>query len=110
LFQSVRHAPPDRSGYAETIDCHDLPEAPPGSTLFQEWNFYRREVGRLLAEGYEGRYVLIKGEQFIGTWDNQADAEAVAANQYPRQPCLIHQVRSREPLLRVSPRLQQWLG
>jgi hypothetical protein len=57
-----------------TIHYSQLPPAEPGSRIAREWETYRREVGRLLAEGHEGRFLL--------------------------QPYLIQQVRSREPLHR----------
>ena len=43
-----------------TIHYTELPAAQPDSQLYHEWNFYRREAGRLLAEGHEGHWVLIK--------------------------------------------------
>src|SRR5262245_2142437 len=48
-----------------TVPYTELPAPRADSQLFQEWNCYRREVGRLLAEGQEGRFVLIKGEQIV---------------------------------------------
>jgi hypothetical protein len=93
-----------------TVPCTELPEAKPDSPLYREWNYYRREVGRLLAEGHEGQFVLIKGEAIIGIWDTHAEAKAAALQNYLMQPCLIHQVRSHEPLLRLSPRLWRCQG
>jgi hypothetical protein len=90
-----------------TIHYTELPEAPPDSPLCQEWNFYRHEVGRLLADGHEGKFVLIKGEAIIGIWGTREEAKDVALQRYLMQPCLIQQVRSREPLLRISPRLRR---
>jgi hypothetical protein len=89
----------------QTVAHTELPPPQPDSPLFQEWNLYRREVGRLLAEGQEGRFVLIKGEEIVGVWDTEEEAEAVAVRSYRMQPCLIHQVRGREPLIRMSSRL-----
>ncbi len=88
-----------------TIHYTELPDPKADSPLFREWNFYRREVGRLLAEGHEGRFVLIKGEAIIGIWDTRDEAKAVAIRDYLMQPCLIHQIRTREPLLRLAARL-----
>jgi len=82
------------------IDSTALPEGKPDSPIRREWNTYRREVGRLLAEGHEGRYVLIKGEAIVGIWDTREEARAVAATRYLLEPHLIHPIRSREPLLR----------
>jgi hypothetical protein len=87
-----------------TIHYTELPAPQPDSQLFHEWNLYRREVGRLLAEGQQGRFLLIKGENIIGIWDTEDEAEAVALQKYLMQPYLIHQIRSREPLVRMSAR------
>ena len=38
---------------------------------------YRRELPRLLAEGYAQRFVLIKGDQVVGVWDTSDDAYAL---------------------------------
>jgi len=88
-----------------TIPYTELPDAKPDSPLYHEWNYYRREVGRLLAEGHEGRFILIKGQVVIGLWDTRAAAKAVAVQRYLMQPCLIQQIRSREPLVRLPARL-----
>jgi hypothetical protein len=85
-----------------TIPYPELPEAEPDSPLSREWNFYRREVGRLLAEGLEGRWVLIQGETLFGIWDTQADADAVRLERFLMQPVLLKQVLAREPILRIG--------
>ena len=87
-----------------TIPYTQLPAAQPDSPLYQEWNVYRREVTRLLAEGQEGRFLLIKGEDIIGIWDTPEQAKAVALQKYLMQPCLIQQIRRREPVVRMSAR------
>jgi hypothetical protein len=88
---------------APTIDCSELPASKPGDPD-PEWDLYRREVGRLLDEGHEGRWVLIQGEQIIGIWNTREEAKAVALKKFLMQPCLIHQVRRREPIVRMSAR------
>jgi hypothetical protein len=95
------HEPP-------TIHYTELPDGSPDSPIASEWNLYRREVGRLLAEGHENRWVLIKGEVIIGIWDTEEEARAVALHKYLMQPCLIQQVRSREPIVRMSARFWTW--
>jgi hypothetical protein len=87
-----------------TVPYTQLPAGSRDSPITSEWNLYRREVGRLLTEGHENRWVLIKGEEIIGIWDTQEEAEAVALHKYLMQPCLIQQVRRREPIVRMSPR------
>jgi hypothetical protein len=36
--------------------------------------FYRHHVGRLLANGNQGKWVLIKGERLVGIWDTYEEA------------------------------------
>src|SRR5208337_945349 len=89
--------PPDT---APTIHFTELPPATPGNPVAAEWNYYRREAGRLLAEGNEGRWVLIKDEQLLGIWDTQDEAMAEGYRRFFRQPFLVHQIQEWERLLR----------
>jgi hypothetical protein len=98
------HVQPSRLLEPQSIPHTALPAGSPGSPIACEWDVYRREVGRLLEEGNESRWVLIKGDQIIGIWESETDAQAVALQKYLMQPCLIQQVRSREPLVRMSAR------
>lgn len=82
-----------------TLHFTELPEAKPDSPLYHAWNTYRREVGRLLAEGYEGHYVLIRDEQIVGLWDSHEAALMAGYQQFPDQPFLVHQVQERERVL-----------
>jgi hypothetical protein len=79
----------------------ELPEAKPGEPLAEEWNTYRREVGRWLSEGLEGRHVLIKGEKVLGFYDTSEEARAVGLKLYLLQPFLVHPIRTEEPYLRI---------
>lgn len=90
----------DSESQPPTIHYTELPEDASAGPIAAEWNFYREEAGRLLAEGEEGRWVLIKGEKIIGIWDTQEAAYEVALKNYLMQPVLIHQILTREPLLR----------
>jgi hypothetical protein len=96
--------PPLTSCQPRTLAYTDLPDGRADSPITNEWNFYRREVGDLLANGHENRWVLIKGQEIIGIWDTEEDARAVALQKYLMQPCLIQQVRSREPVVHLSAR------
>jgi hypothetical protein len=85
-----------------TIHYTELPPAQPGEDLCLEWETYRREVGRLLAEGKQGKHVLIKGEEIIGFWDTRGDALKAAYERFGRVPLLNHEVQEHERLYRVS--------
>lgn len=85
-----------------TIHYAELPPSRPGDALADEWETYRREVARLLAEGNEGRYVLIKGQQIIGIWETLKEAFAEADKRFPLQSYLVHQIQERERILRIG--------
>jgi hypothetical protein len=87
--------PPKGIHYAE------LPPANPGESLAEEWNTYRGQVGRWLAEGHEGRHVLIKGEEVIGIYDTWEEAREVGLNRYLLEPFFVHPIRAEEPHLRI---------
>jgi hypothetical protein len=90
--------PPPPPPEPPTIHYTELPPAKPGEVHAEEWETYRREVGRLLAEGNEGRYILIKGGQIIGIWDTQKEAFEAADQRFPRQPYLVRRIQERERL------------
>ena len=85
-----------------TVPCTQLPAAAPGSLLRAEWDFYRSVVGRLLAEGHEGKWLLIKNEEIVGIWGTEAEADAVRRERFLMQPVLMKQVLAREPVLRIG--------
>lgn len=85
---------------AQTIPWTELPPANPHSPLAAEWETYRREVGRLLAEGQEGKYALIKGDEIIGIYDTWDAAREAGLEKYLLQPHVVRRILSREPLIR----------
>ena len=90
-----------------TIPYTELPEDKDGP-IATEWNLYRQEVGRLLATGHEGRWVLIKGSEIIGIWDSREEAKDVALQRYLLQPVLIRQILAQEPLVRGPMHSHLW--
>src|SRR5487761_757193 len=84
-----RQHPPPPPPEPPTIHYTELPASRPGEALADEGETYRREVGRLLAEGNEGRYIVIKGQQIIGIWDREKDALAIAYQKFLLQPFLV---------------------
>jgi hypothetical protein len=85
-----------------TIPFTQLPESPPDSPTATEWNMYRRTVGRLLAEGHEGKWLLIKGEEIVGIWATLAEADAIRSERFLGQAVLLKQILAQEPVLRIG--------
>jgi hypothetical protein len=67
MTSEINRSNPPQAGNARPVDKNLL-------LLKREINTYRRELPRLLAEGHEGRVVLIKGDQVISIWDTDEDA------------------------------------
>jgi hypothetical protein len=84
------------------IHYTQLPRFTDGGPLTVEWDFYLREVSSLLAEGHEGRWVLIKDEEIIGIFDTRDAAMDEGRKRYflLRQPYLVHQVQTQELVIR----------
>jgi hypothetical protein len=100
--QFARDPPPLPPCQLRTIHYTELPVAPPDSQIATEWNFYRRQVGRLLAGGHDGKWVLIKGEHIIGLWNTEEEANRVRIERFLMQPVMMKQILEREPLLRIG--------
>jgi hypothetical protein len=84
-----------------TLHYTELPPPGPTDPLKVEWYTYLREVARLLAEGLEGRHVLIKGEEIVGIFDSRVDALGVAYQRFRDQPFCVHQIQTRERVYRI---------
>lgn len=93
---------------ARTIPWTELPPADPNSPLAAEWETYRREIGRLLAEGQEGKFALIKGDEIIGIYEKWDEARRVGLEKYLLQPHVVRPILSREPLIRGSLSFRLW--
>jgi hypothetical protein len=95
---------------SNVIHYTELPPMPPGGLLDVEYEFYRREVGRLLAEGHEGKHVLIKGEEIIGIYNTDREALDAGYERFPgRTGFFVRQILTRERMLRVSRRVLETL-
>jgi hypothetical protein len=88
--------PPERP----TIHWTELKEEVSGRADATDWNHYVKHVGRLLAEGQEGRWVLIVGGEIIGIYDTETEGDQVRAHRFLKQPVLLQQVLTREPIFR----------
>ncbi len=83
----------------------DLPDLPADHILATEWKTFKREVQRLLAEGHEGRCVLIKGDVVIGIWDTSRDAYRAGRERLGLEAFLVQPIHSCEVPVRI-PRYQ----
>ena len=91
-----------------TLHFTELPEDFSNGPISWEWNFYRAEVGRLLADGHEGKWVLIKGEEIIGIFDTEAEADQIRVRRFQMQSVLLKQILVQEPVLRGGGYRRQW--
>ena len=64
--------------------------------LEREIETYRKELPRLLAAGQAGRFVLIKGEQVVGTWDTQAEAIQAGRERFGLEPLAVKKIDPRD--------------
>jgi hypothetical protein len=78
------------------IHFSELPPSQPDSQLKAEWETYRREVGRLLSTGNEGKWALIKNETIIGIYDTREQASDEGRRRYLMQPRLVQQIQTWE--------------
>jgi len=68
----------------------------PNEELGPEWNTYVREVGRLLTEGHEAKWVLIKGDQILGIYDTEPEAFREGYRHSLDESFMVHQIRTWE--------------
>ena len=80
------------------IHFTEIVEVDERSPICREWNFYRREVGHLLAEGYEGKWVMIQGEEIVGLWETSDHAAAYLRTRLPNTKVFVKQIRTWETL------------
>src|SRR5262245_22551333 len=90
-------------------DLHytELPPASECDALATEWETYRREIGRLLAEGHEGKCAIIRGNRIVGIYSTEAEASEIAYKTIYPQTFMLRPIRSREPYVRL-PRRVPW--
>jgi len=62
---------------------------------------FERELPRLLAEGLEGKWALIQGNEVASLWDTFADAVQAGDERFGLTPFLVQQVLSEERPARI---------
>jgi hypothetical protein len=58
---------------------------------------YLRELPRLLAEGRAREYVLIKGDDILGIWKEQADGIGAGRDRFGGDPIFVKKIDARDP-------------
>jgi hypothetical protein len=92
---------PAASSEPPSVHYTELQDLPADSPIRQEWETYRRELPRLLNEGLEGKFALVKGVEVIGIFATFGEGLQAGRHKYGTQPFLIQPIREREPLLRT---------
>jgi hypothetical protein len=87
--------------FPRTVHYTELPDLPPDDVLAREWQTYKREMPRLLAEGQEGRFVLIKGDEVIGIWDTWQEAARTGRARFGMVPIMVHEIQAHERILHL---------
>jgi hypothetical protein len=72
--------------------------------LEREIETYRRKLPELLA--HAGKYVVIHGEDILGTFDGIADAMRAGYSRTLTEPFLVRRIAAEEPVLVSSRELQ----
>jgi hypothetical protein len=88
-----------------TIHYTQLVEPRPESPNYQELQTFRRELPRLLAEGNEGKWALIKGGQVIGVYQTFDESYLAGRERYLFQPFIVQPVREWQPLFHTKAHL-----
>jgi hypothetical protein len=84
-----------------TIHYTELAPAKVGESFFDEWNTYLGEIARLLVEGQEGKFALIKSSAIVGIFESESEALREGNERFPGQQYFVHQIREKEPIIRV---------
>ncbi len=83
-----------------TIHYTQMPEVPADSSIYRECQTFRRELPRLLEQGHEGKWVLIKGDELIGLFATLDEGYLFGREQFQFQPFIVQPVREWQPLMR----------
>jgi hypothetical protein len=88
-----------------TIHYTQIAEPPPESENYQELQTFRREMPRLLTEGHEGKWALVKGDKIVGVFETFDDGYRAGRERYLFQLFLVQPVREWQPLFQMKTHL-----
>ena len=100
-FEAVMYdppPPPPPPPQRTSVHYSELKENRSSDPAAEGWNVYVREVGRLLAEGNEGKWVVIAEGRLIGVYDTKGEGYDAIADGKFKWPSTLKQIRVREPL------------
>lgn len=81
-----------------SVPVHITPSGEAGLKLYEkEIATYLRELPRLLKEGHAGRIALIRGNEILNIWDNQADAIQDGRQRFGLDPIFVKAIDPRDP-------------
>lgn len=92
-----------------TLHWSELSADTAGGEFAREWTCYLTHVAQLLADGQEGRWIIIEGERILGIWDTEEAAQRARQQQLAKRPVLLRQIREREPMVRGGGYGRRWL-
>ncbi len=105
---SIVRVPPELSElpFRRTVHYTALHALPTDHPRRQEWDTYRRELPRLLREGREGQFVLIRGDCLVALCDSYDQARATGEERFGPGAYLVQPILERIPVLRVMGSIQ----
>ncbi len=83
------------------IHYTQLPPPPADSKNHREIQTFHRELPRLLAEGHEGKWALIKGDEVIGLYATFDEGCRAGWDRYDVQQFMVQPVREWQPVVRL---------
>jgi len=84
-----------------TIHYTKMPEPPADSSTYRDVMAFRRELPRLLAEGNEGKWALIKDAEIVGVYDTLDEGHWDGRKRFLLEPFILQPVREWQPVLRI---------
>lgn len=88
-----------------TVHYTELPEWPADSPTYRECRTFRRELPRLLADGHEGKWALIKGDDVIALCATLDEGHRMGRQRFLMQPFIVQPVREWQPVLPTRVRI-----
>jgi hypothetical protein len=71
------------------------------SPIYRESQALRRALPRLLAEGHEGRFALVKGDDILEVFATLEEAARVGYEKFGNEAFLVQPIREWEELIRL---------